>query len=415
MTDTTTAPAAPTTLGSQLTRSQRLGYVLLLGALVALGPFTVDMYLPAFPAVADALQTSDAAIQLTLTATTVGFGLGQLIVGPLSDAVGRKRPLIVATMVHVAASVGIIFAPTVEWIMAGRILQGIGAAGGAVVAMAIVRDLFAGQQLIRMLARLALVMGFAPVFAPVIGSQVLNLVQWRGIFVFLAGYGVLMTVLCAFFLRETLSDDRRGRFSGAVVRRRYRVLLTDPAFVGVAIVGAATFTSLFAYLQASSFILQDLFSLSPQEFGIVFGVNSVGLVLLNQLSARLMRRMPPRYVTALGLSVMTAGALGIVVAEWLDLGLIGVLVPMFFTVAPAGLVMPTVQVMALADHPKEAGTAASLVGAANMGVAGAVSPLVGVWGNTPVAMASVMLLALAVGQASLWLIVRRRVSADIVV
>ncbi|WP_291379410.1 multidrug effflux MFS transporter [Demequina sp.] len=415
---TTVADATSTAhanYGDTLTRSQRLTYVLMLGALVALGPFTIDLYLPAFPSVAADLATSSAAIQLTLTATTIGFGLGQLIVGPLSDAMGRRRPLLVATSVHIVASIGVAMAPTVEWVMVGRVVQGMGAAGGAVVAMAVVRDLFGGQRLIRMLSRLALVMGFAPVLAPVIGSQLLRFVEWRGVFVFLAAYGLLVTVVAGFILVETLPRERRGRFSSATIARRYRRLIKDPAFVGIAVVGAATFTALFAYLTASSFVLQEVFGLSAQEFGLVFGINSIGLVASTQISARLMRRVAPRVVTAAGLGVMTTGALALLVAALFDFGLLGVIIPLFFVVAPAGLVMPTVQVMALADHASEAGTAASVVGAANMGVAGAVSPLVGVLGNTPTAMAVVMLGALAVGQASLWFIVRRRTTSSVIV
>lgn len=406
-------PVPTRPLGDLLTRRERITYVLVLGALVALGPFTIDLYLPAFPSVAAELVASDSAIQLTLTATTVGFALGQLIVGPFSDAVGRRRPLIAATAVHVLASIGVVMAPTIEWVMAGRVLQGIGAAGGAVVAMAMVRDLFAGQSLVRMLSRLVLVMGFAPVLAPVIGSQLLRFVDWRGIFVVLAFYGLAMTIVAAVMLVETHPIERRGKFSSAQIARRYRRLLLNPAFVGVALVGAATFTSLFAYLSASSFILQGLYEMSAQEFGLVFGVNSVGLIAATQISARLMRRFPPQYVTAAGLAIMTAGAATLLLLTRFDTGLSGVLIPLFFTIAATGLVMPTVQVMALADHASEAGTAASLIGAANMGIAGSLSPLVGVFGNTVTAMASMMLVALVVANLVLWLVVRPRTSADV--
>jgi DHA1 family bicyclomycin/chloramphenicol resistance-like MFS transporter len=406
--------AAEVNAGDSLTRGQRLMYVVVLGALVALGPFTIDLYLPAFPQVALDLVTSDAAIQLTLTATAVGFGLGQLIVGPLSDSVGRRRPLLIATGVHVVASIGVAFAPTVEWVMAGRVLQGIGAAGGGVVAMAMVRDLFGGQQLIRMLSRLVLVMGFAPVFAPVIGSQLLRVVEWRGVFIVLAAYGLAMTIVAGFLLRETLPPSNRGALSAAAVGKRYRKLLGDPAFIGIAVIGAATFTSLFSYLSASSFVLQGQHGLSPQQYGYVFGLNSIGLIASTQISARLMRRITPSTVTAIGLSIMTAGAAALLAGAIFDWGLIGVIIPLVFAIGAAGLVFPTVQVMALKDHPREAGTAAALIGAMNMGVAGAISPVVGVLGNTTLAMASVMLTALVVGQASLWLVVRRRVSHEVV-
>lgn len=400
--------------GRSLSRRDKLTYVLVLGALVALGPFTVDLYLPAFPDAAADLVVSDAAIQLTLTATMVGFALGQLIVGPLSDAVGRRRPLLVATAVHIGASIGVAVAPTVELVMAGRVLQGIGAAGAGVVAMAMVRDLFAGQHLIRMLARMALVTGLAPVVAPVIGSQLLNVMEWRGIFYVLAGYGVVMILVAAFLMIETMPAERRGRFEVAAVARRYRHLFRDTAFVGIAVVGAMSFTALFAYLSASSFVLQDLFGLTAQQYGIIFGVNSIGLVIGNQVSARLMRVLPPRTVTTAGLTIQGAGALALLVCGLLDTGVVPVLIALFFVVGPVGLIMPTVQVTALAGHAEEAGTAASLIGALNMGVAGLATPLIGAGGMSVTSMAVVMIGALAVANAALWLIVRPRASAEVV-
>lgn len=400
--------------GAGMTRKQIAMYIVMLGALVALGPFTIDLYLPAFPSVARDLLTTDAAIQLTLTATAIGFGLGQLVVGPLSDSVGRRRPLLVMTSVHVLASIGVALAPTVEWVMVGRVFQGIGAAGGGVVAMAMVRDMFSGQRLIRMLSRLVLIMGFAPVFAPVIGSQLLRVVEWRGVFIVLALYGLTMLVLAVVLLKETLPASRRGKVSARIVGVRYGRLLGDPAFLGVALIGAATFTALFSYLSASSFVLQDQHGLSPQQFGYVFGLNSIGLIASTQISARLMRRMAPSTVTVIGLTIMTVAAAALLASAVMGLGLIAVIIPLVFVVGAAGLVFPTVQVMALADHPAEAGTAAALIGAVNMGVAGAVSPLVGVLGNTTLAMAAVMLGSLAVGQASLWLIVRRRMSRAVI-
>lgn len=400
--------------GANMTRGQILGYIVMLGALVALGPFTVDLYLPAFPSVAKDLLTTDAAVQITLTATAVGFGLGQLIVGPLSDSVGRRRPLVIMTAVHVLASIGVALAPTVEWVMVGRVFQGIGAAGGGVVAMAMVRDMFGGQRLIRMLSRLALIQGFAPVFAPVIGSQLLRVVEWRGIFWVLAAYGLVMVTVTGFFVRETLPDSRRSKVSARIVGVRYRRLLGDPAFLGVAVIGASVFTALFSYLSASSFVLQEQYGLTAQQYGYVFGLNSIGLVVATQVSARLMRFLAPPTVTTIGLTVMTVGAVALLVGAELGWGLLAVIIPLVFIIGSAGLIFPTVQVMALADHPAEAGTAAALIGAVNMGVAGAVSPLVGVLGNTALAMATVMLCALVVGQASLWLVVRRRISREVV-
>lgn len=414
-TTTATAPAAPhapasprvtENYGDTLSRRARITYILVLGALVGLGPFTIDLYLPAFPVIGAELATSDAMIQLTLTATTVGFGLGQLLVGPLSDKVGRRVPLLVATGVHVLASFLVAAAPTIEWVMAGRILQGIGAAGGGVVAMAMVRDLFGGQRLVRMLANLALVTSLAPVLAPVIGSQLLQVMDWRGIFYVLAAYGVIVTVTAAFLIIETLPAERRARMKHSSVASRYRALLTDRVFVGVAIVGGMNFAALFAYLSASSFLLQDQFSMSAQQYGLVFGINSIGVATMVQLSSRLMRRIAPAWVLATALFVASSSAIVMMAGALLGWGLAGLLIPLFTFTAASGMAFPAVQVTALINHGSEAGTAASLLGAMNFGLAGIISPVVGMLGISIVSMAGVMIAVHVVAAASLWLVVR---------
>ncbi|WP_234996389.1 multidrug effflux MFS transporter [Demequina sp. NBRC 110054] len=399
--------------GDALSRRRRGVLIVLLGAAVALGPFTVDMYLPAFPDVAASLQTTDAAIQLTLTATMIGFGLGQLLIGPLSDAVGRRWPLLIATSVHVIASIAVVFAQDVTGVMIGRIFQGLGASGAAVVAMAIVRDLFSGQKLVRTLARMALVTGLAPVLAPVVGAQVLQFVEWRGVFVVLAAYGLLVTVVSAILLFETLPAEDRGTFDRRIVLRRYRVLVSDRTFLGVLVVGGMTFAALFSYLSSASFVLQDLYGLSSQQFALVFGTNSVGLVFLNQVGARLMRRHPPRMVLTIGVTLQSMGALALLLTGLMDLGLVAVLVSLFLSIAPVGLIGPPVQVLALADHAHEAGTAASMLGAFNFGVAGLISPVAGFFGISVIAMAAVMCVTLAVAHVSLWLVVRPGVSREV--
>jgi len=421
MTATKTEVAAPiqavpveSSPGDAFTSGQRFKYILILGALAALGPFTIDLYLPAFPNVAADLNASDAAIQITLTATLIGFALGQLIVGPLADAFGRRRPLIIATSLHVLASLAVAFAPTIELVTVGRVFQGIGAAGSGVVAMAIVRDLFAGQRLIRMLSRLALVWGLAPVLAPVIGSQLLRFVEWRGIFIVLAGYGLAMVIVSAFFMIETLPAERRGAFSGRAVARRYRHLLRDRAFIGAALLGGMLFTALFGYLSSSSFLLQEKFGLSAQEYGIAFGVNSLGLVAATQISARLMRRFAPKSVATAGVLIMSAGALSLLVAGLVDGGLAWVLISLFFVVSPLGIVMPTVQVTALANHAEEAGTAASMIGAVNSFLPGLVTPLIGLMGVSVLSMGIVMVGALAVAHIALWFIVRPNAPSGVV-
>lgn len=395
--------------GDSLSRRQRVVYVIVLGALTALGPFTIDLYLPSFPSLQRDFGVGPAIIQLTLTATSVGFGLGQLLVGPWSDKVGRRTPLIIASMVHVVASLGAALAPNIELLGLFRVLQGMGAAAGGVVAMALVRDLFGGLPLVRMLSRLALVSGLAPVIAPVVGSQLLRFTDWRGVFVFLVIYGVFVVLAALFFIVETLPKARRAERQHSTIGQRYRAIFSDRVFVGVAIMGAMTFTGLFAYLSSSSFLFQEVYGLSAQQFGLLFAINSVGIIIGVQTSSRLARIVPPQWILAVSTAVLFLAATAIVVLDMAGAGLLGILIPLWFFIAACGFGFPLVQVLGLAGHPHEAATAASVLGALNFGVAGLLSPIVGLFGiHNAVPMGVVMMVTALVAVLSLWLVVRPR-------
>ncbi|GAA1521578.1 DHA1 family bicyclomycin/chloramphenicol resistance-like MFS transporter [Agromyces terreus] len=400
--------SAPTHPGDLLTRRQRLVYVLVLGALTALGPFTVDLYLPAFPVLQDELGVSAAAVQLTLTGTMIGFGFGQLIVGPWSDKVGRRLPLILATALHIAASVGAAFAPDIVWLSVFRLLQGFGAAAGGVVAMAMVRDLFGGKPLVRMLSRLALVNGLAPVLAPVIGSQLLGIMDWRGIFVVLAVYGLVVVLAVMFLIVETLPASRRHVAGHSTLRDRYKALFRDRVYLGAAIIGGMTFTGLFGYLSTSSFLFQEVYAFTAQQYGILFAVNSVGVIIGVQTSSRLMRGpVAPQWILACTTVVHLAMAVAIMVLDSSGAGFWGTAIPLWIYILACGFSFPAVQVLALAHHGAEAGTAASLLGALNFGLAGLISPLIGLMGvGSAVPMAIVQTAAAAIAITALWLLVR---------
>jgi len=398
--------------GDAIPTSRRVVYIILLGALTALGPFTIDLYLPAFPALEADFQTTAAAIQLTLTGTMVGFALGQLIVGPLSDKLGRRVPLLCVTALHVLASTAAAIAPTLELLSVARVFMGIGAAAGGVVAMAIVRDLFGGRRLVVMLSRLALVSGVAPVAAPLIGSGLLVVMPWRGIFVVLAAYGAVMLIASLFLVPETLPKARRADSGSATVWQRYRSVLSDRIFIGVLIIGGMTFSGLFSYLSSSSFLFQQTYGFDPQQYGILFAVNSLGVVLGVQTASRLAARFGPQWVMAVSTAVLVVAGAAIVVTDQLGLGLWGTVVPLFFFITACGFTFPCVQVLALDRHGRAAGTAASLIGAVNFGVAGFISPLAawisGDAGITATSMASVMAGCAVVAVLSLWFVVRPR-------
>lgn len=396
--------------GDAISAPRRVVYIILLGALTALGPFTIDLYLPAFPVLQEDFHTTAAAIQLTLTGTMIGFALGQLIVGPLSDKVGRRVPLLAVTALHVVASVAAALAPTLVTLSIARVLMGMGAAAGGVVAMAIVRDLFGGRRLVVMLSRLALVSGVAPVAAPLIGSALLAVMPWRGIFVVLAVYGFVMLVSAIVLVPETLPKARRGGPGGATVLQRYKSVFSDRVFIGVLIIGGMTFSGLFSYLSSSPFLFQEGYGFDAQQYGLLFAVNSLGVVLGVQAASRLAARFGPQWVLAFSTGTLVVASTAIILADQLSLGLWGTMVPLFVFMTACGFTFPCVQVLALDRHGKAAGTAASIIGACNFGVAGLISPIVG-WlardaGITATTMASVMIGCAVIGCLSLWLIVR---------
>jgi DHA1 family bicyclomycin/chloramphenicol resistance-like MFS transporter len=398
-------PANP---GDSLSRNRKLLYILLLGALTALGPFTIDLYLPAFPALEASLGVSEAEVQLTLTGTTVGFALGQLVVGPLSDKFGRRLPLILATALHITASVGAALSTDLATLGLFRVLMGIGAAGGGVVAMAMVRDLFSGYAMVRMFSRMALVNGLAPILAPVIGSQLLLIMPWPGIFYFLAGYGTLVIIAAILLVRETLPRELRGK-SGLTAGQRYKLLFSDRIFVGLLLLGGMNFAGLFAYLSASPFLFQDVYGFTPQQYGLLFGINSLGIVAGVQTSSRVIKRVPPQWILACSTAWMFLMAVLIVVFDQLGFGLWGVMVPLWFYILGTGFTFPCVQVLALSKHGAQAGTAASLLGAATFMMAGIVSPVVGWFGDiSATVMGGVQASSILLAAAALWLVVRPR-------
>lgn len=392
--------------GDSLSRRQKLIYVLVLGLLTALGPFTIDLYLPAFPIIGKELNVSATAVQLTLTATTIGFAAGQLVVGPFSDKFGRRMPLILATALHVVASLGAAMSTDITMLGIFRVLQGIGAAGGGVVAMAMIRDLFGGYRLVKMLSYMSLVNGMAPILAPVIGSQLLGIMDWPGIFWFLAGYGALVVIAAFVFIVETLPPAKR-KSDGVSVADRYRAVFSDRIFVGTLFVGGLNFAALFTYLSASTFLFQDTYGFTPQQYGFLFAANSLGVVTGVQVAARIMRHTGPQWVIAWATVGQVAAAACMVLFDQLGLGLWGVMVPLWFFIAATGFMFPSVQVLGLARNGKQAGTAASLLGAATFGFAGLITPVVGLVGvATATPMALIMGGCILLAMAALWFIVR---------
>jgi MFS transporter, DHA1 family, multidrug resistance protein len=387
-------------------RSSTARLALLLGAFVAIGPLTIDMYLPALPTLRAELGTTASQVQLTLTGTLVGLALGQLLIGPLSDSIGRRRPLLAGTALHVIASLLVLVAPTIAVLGVLRVLQGVGCAATGVVALAMVRDLFAGRAAATMLSRLFLVMGVAPVLAPTIGGELLRFTSWRGIFVLLALYGMALLAVGFWGVRETLPPERRSagglRATGAV----YRSLLRDRAYLGLVVVAGLTMAALFAYVAGSSFVYQRQFGLDAQQFGLLFGAGAFWLIAATQLNPVLLKRWSAAQILVTATAAGTLAAVVLVTIAASSGGVLAVAGGLWAVLFCGGLAMPNAPALALSENGDRAGAAAAMLGAVQFGVGAAVSPVVGLLGNDATAMAAVIALALLLALVILLVVAR---------
>jgi DHA1 family bicyclomycin/chloramphenicol resistance-like MFS transporter len=369
----------------------RVRMIAILGALVALGPLTIDMYLPALPKIADDLSVSSSVAQLTLTGTLAGLALGQLIVGPLSDSLGRRRPMMAGIVLHMLASVLCLFAPNIAVLGVARGLQGMGAAAAMVVAIAVVGDLYAESVAATVMSRLMLVLGVAPVIAPSLGAAVLLKASWHWVFAALVVLAGGLFLLAALALPETLPASHRRPLKVRSIAATYVELLRDARFVILVLVAALGMSGLFAYIAGASFVLQGHYGLDQQAFALVFGAGAVALIGATQFNVVLLRRFAPQTIVVWALVAASVAGVVFVGLSYEHIGgLPGFVVPVWAILAAMGLVIPNAPAVALSRHPDAAGTAAALLGAAQFGLGAAVAPLVGVLGNNEIALALVM-------------------------
>ncbi|MFB3226455.1 multidrug effflux MFS transporter [Exiguobacterium sp. PHA03] len=359
----------------------RLTLILILGSLAALGPLSIDMYLPAFPDMSRSFDASASLIQLSLTACMLGMALGQLIVGPLSDVRGRKRPLMIALLAYLLASLACAMAPTIEVLIALRFIQGAAGASGIVISRAIVRDLFEGPELTRFFAALSLVNGTAPILAPVIGGQLLWFGDWHFVFYLLAILSTLMLLAVALRLPETLPLERRVEGNLTTTLKTFGRLLTDRVFIGYAFAQAFVMGAMFAYISGSPFVLQNIYGASPQQFSFLFGLNGIGIILAAQIAGRLAGRVDSERLMRISLTVVASASIFLFLALTLTDQLIFVMIPLFFVVSSVGLISTLGFTLAMQNYGATAGSASALLGLLPMLVGSLVSPLVGIMGE----------------------------------
>ncbi|WP_062464088.1 multidrug effflux MFS transporter [Demequina soli] len=406
----TTTAASPRSQAAA-TASAGIPAVLLavLGLLSAIAPFATDLYLPAFPRMAEDLGTGATAVQLTLTAFLVGVTAGQLVFGPLSDRFGRVPPLVGGAVLMVAAGVASVLAPTTGVLIAARLAQGLGGAAGMVIGRAVISDLATGKAAARAFSLMMIVGGVAPVVAPIAGGLLVEPIGWRGILAVVLALSVVMLVAILAVVRETYPAERR------IVHRAERAATGSPLralrsgrFLGYTATFTFAFGVMMAYISASPFVYQDMMGLGSTGYGLAFGVNALGLVVVSGVSARLAATRDVRALLAVGIGTMLASTLvfGLLVAAGVGAGRLAI--PLFAAVSSLGLVLGNATALALGAVPAAAGAASAVLGASQFGLAALVSPLVSVGGTATAApLALVMVACAVVATATLVVTIRR--------
>ncbi|MFQ6392350.1 multidrug effflux MFS transporter [Nocardia sp. KC 131] len=369
--------------------------IVLLGALSAFGPIITDVYLPALPQAANDLHTTQSGIQYSLIAGLLGLAAGQLVVGPISDSWGRRRPMIAGMAAFAVTSALCAAAVDVYTLDVLRLLQGFAGGTGVVISFAIVRDRTTGRDAARAYSILSAVGGMAPIVAPIAGAQLLRVLDWRGLFLVLAGLGVLFTCCAIRWVPETLPAHRRRSGGFGAAATTLRQLAADRVFVGYALTGGFSFAALFAYISASPFVFQHVYHVSPQLFGIFFAVNGAGFLVASNINAKLVGRFDAHVLLAIASVGAVVGALGVLSAVTVgNAGLPALVPPLFFMVSCLGFTMPNSTALALDGYAGAAGSASAILGlfkyalGSAIAVAGvAIAPLVG-GGGRPMAVAA---------------------------
>jgi len=360
----------------------RLRFYLVLASMTTLGPFSLDMYLPGLPALGKELHASESAAQLTLTACLIGLGVGQLLGGPLSDAVGRRMPTVAAIVTYAVASVLCAVAPSLPLLLASRFIQGVAGGAVGVVATAVVRDRYAGRAAAQFFALLLLVTLLSPLFAPVFGGALLVVTSWRGVFVALAVIGVTLLLVALLGLPETLPSERRRRGGFRDAALTLGRLSTDRSFIGYALPAALAGGAIFTYLAGSAFVLEQIYGTSPQIYGLLFALNGIALGVSSQVNRWLLNRLSSERLFAIGLVGLAAGGLTLILGVAFGVaGAVVIVAPVMLIIASNGFIGPNSASLALTPHPDAAGSGAALLGSLRFTVGGVVAPLVGTLGS----------------------------------
>jgi MFS transporter, DHA1 family, multidrug resistance protein len=362
-------------------QKKRLQLAILLGSLGILGPFTIDMYLPSFPTIVNEFETTASLVQISLTSCLLGLGLGQLVIGPLSDVQGRRKPLLIFLGLYLLASLICAIAPNIYFFIGARLLQGFAAAGGLVISRAIVRDLYSGRELTKFFALMVLVGNLGPIIAPIVGGGVLAFTDWTGVFLLLALVGLVLVLIVSLKLEETLPIEKRVPSNLSQTFKNFGSLMKDRQFMGYAFTQGFIVAGIFAYVSGIPFVYQNIYGVSPQQFSFLFGVNGIALIIGSQLVGRLTDMIPEKTFLKIGLLISNTAAGGLLAALLLKAPLFVVAIPIFFLVMSIGIIATTSFALAIETQGHIAGSASALLGLLPFVLGSLTAPLVGIAGE----------------------------------
>lgn len=379
----------------------------LLGSLSLLGPFTIDTYLPAFPTIVDEFHTSASLVQVSLTTCLLGLALGQLIIGPMSDVQGRRKPLLIFLGLYLLSSLICAVAPNIYMLIVSRFIQGFAAAGGLVISRAVVRDLYSGRELTKFFATLMLIGNLGPIVAPIIGGAILSFANWKVVFLVLTCIGIILTIVVAFKLEETLPAEKRVPSNIKQVVMNFGSLLKDREFAGYAFTQGFTTAGIFAYVSGISFVYQNIYGVSPQVFSLLFGINGVGLIIGTQIVGRLSKFSERTFLKS-GLALSMSASILLVIAILVHAPLVAVAIPIFLFVTSISIIGTSSFSLAMETKGHMAGSASALLGLLPFLLGSLTAPLVGIGGeHTAVPMGVIIFASSLLAFLSYYVLVRK--------
>ncbi len=385
--------------------------ILILGALATISPFAIDMYLPAFPGIADALHTSTAKISLSISSYFVGIAAGQLFYGPLLDRFGRKPPLFAGLILFVVASLLCLFSHSIGWLVVMRFLQALGGCAAQVASMAMVRDFFPVQETARIISLLILILGVSPLLAPTVGGFVSSHLGWQWVFIILALFALLMFAICWWWLPEGHPADAAISLRLSPIARNFAAVLRERQFVTYAVSGAFAFSGLLVYVAASPIIFMEAFHVSPREFGAIFAGLAVGFIGSNQVNVLLLRKFSSEQIYRWSLFIECPAALLLLVGTWCGwFGLAPTLVLLFITLSSLGLAYPNAAALAMSVFDHNIGSASAMLGFLQIGVSSIASASIGIFDSHRMLPVALIIAATSWAGLAILIVGRRKIS-----